>query len=685
MKNFIMMAVNVLLLKLLLLLLVLDHHHNTKVIVFAIEYENDDNPDYKTDNNALLPNTELNKEDNDNNDKSSSSMLHIPLRQLFTTQLSTTNIDNNNDNRFPLIGLGVGNLQYDKVTNMIQNALYQYDINLYDTSHASHNEDAIRRGIDEAIMKSNKSKSNSTTIVHVVTKVWYTHLGYNRTILSVKESLNELSNSKITSTADHDLDIRVHILIHWPRCRNDIEWMDCIGDEKELQQYIKDVDPNPPTYDSYLDSWKALEDLYIEHNPTNSITTNNNEGEMRKLRSSSSSASSRSGSNTNSGSNNENNNTNNNIKIRISSIGISNFDTNDLKKLLIISRIKPHIIQMNVWSYMYDPILIQLCNDSKIHIQVYNVMNGIINQFHKAEIAWNNIQHLSRQFQFEYNTNHHHKHMKHINDNSIQKKKKKRHVISTQYDMSLDDPHTATIHLILSYFIYHKVSIIPRTSNVEHLKENSMYHNLNKYVELWHMMDTEQIHKLYQQKHNSTTSNNNNKDDIIVSLPILLKSPLFSNDEVEDQNNIHNDILMERLFNRKNTVANCIRALLSGIDVIPVQVTFDNTIPNAQYLLDNPEFDIQTNMKRWYIYIVYTYRNNQKLLIQPMEGIGINETSITQSYPGYDFIARTCTDWNDKTCSEIHYEVTVQYGQEQIFQLPKFDNDELEDNIFEEL
>ena len=86
--------------------------------------------------------------------------------------------------------------------------------------------------------------------------------------------------------------------------------------------------------------------------------------------------------------------------------------------------------------------------------------------------------------------------------------------------------------------------------------------NLNKYVEVWYMMDTNRMHALYQHKYNSTSNNNNdNNDDYsIVSLPSLLNSKIF---DEEDDNN-HNDILMERLLNIKNTVSNCIQALYSG-------------------------------------------------------------------------------------------------------------------------
>ena len=46
--------------------------------------------------------------------------------------------------------------------------------------------------------------------LQVVTKVWYTHLGYGRTKLAVEDMLAGLNGC-----------CAVTMLIHWPRCRDD--------------------------------------------------------------------------------------------------------------------------------------------------------------------------------------------------------------------------------------------------------------------------------------------------------------------------------------------------------------------------------------------------------------------------------------------------------------------------------
>ena len=109
--------------------------------------------------------------------------------------------------KFPLVGLGVGNLQHDLIADQITTAV-QTDkkMFLFDTAHASDNEAVVRDGIVKGLEA--YYPDDKTRQIHVVTKVWYTHLGYERTKLSVKASLENLNHPNI----------KVHILIHWPRC-----------------------------------------------------------------------------------------------------------------------------------------------------------------------------------------------------------------------------------------------------------------------------------------------------------------------------------------------------------------------------------------------------------------------------------------------------------------------------------
>lgn len=202
-----------------------------------------------------------------------------------STVLSTGNL-------FPLVGFGVGNLQHELIMDRIEGCMTNgTKIILFDTAHASRNEDLVRTGIENGL-KASKQKGP----IHVVTKVWYTHLGYERTKLSVKASLESLKHKNI----------RVHILLHWPRCDDSIPWMNCEADEEQLPEETKQAGPPPHRNKdtAFLESWKALEDIY-----TGALKLG------KKLP-------------------------------KVESIGVSNFYMNDLTALEEKSRISPHILQV---------------------------------------------------------------------------------------------------------------------------------------------------------------------------------------------------------------------------------------------------------------------------------------------------------------------------------------------------
>ena len=159
----------------------------------------------------------------------------------------------------PLLGTGIGNLPHEEIVQVIHNQL-DAGIRLVDTSRASNNEKILA----EAIAKYNgqagalRGGNTGSDPLHVVTKIWYTHLGYERTKISIEESLADLQLVSTSSGESSQRQIYVHMLLHWPRCNDDIEWMHCQEEERNLPQRIKDAGP-PPQENSFIDSWKALE------------------------------------------------------------------------------------------------------------------------------------------------------------------------------------------------------------------------------------------------------------------------------------------------------------------------------------------------------------------------------------------------------------------------------------------
>lgn len=287
-----------------------------------------------------------------------------------------------NNNKIPLVGYGVGNLQHHLIKGMVSSALQDNKkIMLIDTARASSNEDLVATGIIKGVEKLGKK-----TEVHVVTKVWYTHLGYERTKLSVKESVAALK----PAIDDPNVDLKLHVLLHWPRCYAEIPWMNCEQEEQDLPAEVKDAGPDPSKNpDAWKESWKALEDLYLSD------------------------------------------------EYPIASIGLSNFHLSEIEETSSFARIHPHLIQVNLWSLLYDAHLVDYCHQRRIHVQVYNAMQGTISSPDTAPKAFHHVQKVA-------------------------------HDLSDELGQTL-----SAAQVILAWLIQHGISVIPRTSNVVRLEENS--------------------------------------------------------------------------------------------------------------------------------------------------------------------------------------------------------------------
>jgi diketogulonate reductase-like aldo/keto reductase len=296
-----------------------------------------------------------------------------------------------NNNRIPLVGYGVGNLQHELIKGMVASALQDNKKTmLIDTAHASRNEHLVAEGIVRGIEKKSRDRK---TEVHVVTKVWYTHLGYERTKISVQESLQALQPA-----IDHDkVDLKLHVLLHWPKCHDDIPWMNCEQEEADLPAHVRAAgpDPNQDKENAWKESWRALEDMYLSD------------------------------------------------EYPIESIGVSNFHLPEIEVMDNFARIHPHVLQVNLWSLLYDAHLVEYCHRHRIHVQVYNAMHGTMNRAESAPRAYHHIQKVA-------------------------------------YDLSKQIGVELTpAQVILAWLIQHGISVIPRTSNPIRLEENSLESLMN--------------------------------------------------------------------------------------------------------------------------------------------------------------------------------------------------------------
>jgi len=295
-----------------------------------------------------------------------------------------------NNNRIPLVGLGSGNLQRNAIPRMIAEAIQEDKrTRLIDASHGSRNEALVALGISEGVrqLNSKQQDGNKKVEVHVVTKVWYTHLGYERTKRSVEDSLAAFK----PALENENIDLKLHVLLHWPRCYDKIPWMNCEEEELKLADHIRELGPNPSKdpENAWKESWRSLEDLYSsDEHP-------------------------------------------------IASIGVANFHLHDIELMDTFARIHPHILQVNLWSLIYDPLLVEYCHKHKIHVQAFNALHSTVR---KPETAPHAFHHLQK--------------------------------IAIDLSSKMNEDVTAA-QIILAWLIQHGVSVIPGTTKLEHLKDNS--------------------------------------------------------------------------------------------------------------------------------------------------------------------------------------------------------------------
>mmetsp|Transcript_13891 Transcript_13891/g.32391 ORF Transcript_13891/g.32391 Transcript_13891/m.32391 type:complete len:515 (+) Transcript_13891:127-1671(+) len=363
----------------------------------------------------------------------------------------------------PLAGLGVGNLQQNLVETMIHHGLKDnHRLRLLDTSHASGNEREVSRGITTGVKDLKEDLAKKTLKresgrdqriqVHVVTKIWYTYLGYERTKLAVDEIIQSFEEA----INDPNVDLKLTLLIHWPQCFDAIPWMNCVEEEEQLPDRIRNAGPPPHLdKDAWKGSWRALEDIYESHN---SVDSNKNDS----------------------------------FSSVVASIGVSNFDRGTLETLLEISRTPPHISQINVWSLMNDTPLIELMNKHNIHIQVYNVMNGIIGQVYDNPKAHHHLLMVAAQL----------------------KQKAMKSISSATTEAGNDDivEKVFLVQVILKWFVQFDISVIPRTSSHKRLTINSAV-SLSKVPDMSH----EQM-GIAGRSIGALINNQDLKDDILVQV-----------------------------------------------------------------------------------------------------------------------------------------------------------------------
>lgn len=185
----------------------------------------------------------------------------------------------NNDLRMPQLGYGVWKVPEEEAATAVGNAL-KAGFRSIDTAKIYGNE----RGVGKALADSTIDRSD----LFITTKVWNSDQGYENTLKAMDESLEKLG-----------LDYVDLYLIHWPT----------------------------PKYDQYVETYKALEQLYKDG--------------------------------------------------RTKAIGVCNFDIEHLQRIMDECDITPAINQVECHPYLQQKELKEFCKQHGIRLEAYSpLMNG---------------------------------------------------------------------------------------------------------------------------------------------------------------------------------------------------------------------------------------------------------------------------------------------------------------------
>ncbi|GIN59385.1 aldo/keto reductase [Lederbergia ruris] len=185
----------------------------------------------------------------------------------------------NNGLRAPQLGYGVWKIPNEEAENAVVQAL-ETGYRLIDTAKIYGNE----VGVGQALAKSSLAREE----IFLTTKVWNADQGYETTLKAMDESLEKLG-----------LDYVDLYLIHWPT----------------------------PKYDTYVETYKALEKLYKDG--------------------------------------------------KTKAIGVCNFDIDHLQRIMDECEIVPAVNQVECHPYLQQKELKQFCKEHGIYLEAYSpLMNG---------------------------------------------------------------------------------------------------------------------------------------------------------------------------------------------------------------------------------------------------------------------------------------------------------------------
>ncbi|KAL3758967.1 hypothetical protein ACHAWU_003038 [Discostella pseudostelligera] len=354
----------------------------------------------------------------------------------------------------PLIGIGVGNLPHTKIPYILASALdtknrkisqsggstEELNYRLVDSSHATDSalEVLVGRSLSRLSSLPMGDHGDDDHVYHVMIKIWHTHLGYERTMLSVQNSLSDIlpgggigssskssqahgvNKSKSDANANKQFtvgggrsNVRIHAIMQHPRCYDElftsstyltspnipIKYQSCREEEDALDTTVKSIsNGHTPLFDkdnAWKRSYRALEELY--HHGT------------------------------------------------IESIGVSNFDLSDMSQLFNIATVGPHIYQGSLHTLMTQEDLVEELVQHGVHYQCYDAVSTILKGREDAPHAYSILERIGAKHGYESGGG----------------------TTDVTYGYS-------PIQVVLGYLVHHRgVGVIPGTTDISHLAENS--------------------------------------------------------------------------------------------------------------------------------------------------------------------------------------------------------------------
>ncbi|KAL7529533.1 hypothetical protein ACHAXR_003017, partial [Thalassiosira sp. AJA248-18] len=369
----------------------------------------------------------------------------------------------------PLIGVGVGNLPHNKIPYILASALSsppkkkkkkksgmeELNYRLIDTSHTdSALEVLVGRSLSRLPSSSGggsngNTKNAATTTTgndtyHVMIKIRHTHLGYERTTFSVKNSLSDIlpgtagqvgsnnnnadaknvaaQKNKKTSAAGTGPNVLIHAILQYPRCYDSLfhsqtylaspnfakKYASCKQEEESLDDATKRSGPSPllDKENAWKRSYRALEELY--HHGT------------------------------------------------LESIGLSNFGPADLAQVFELATVGPHVYQGSLSTLLTQEELVEELVKHGVHYQCYDVASTILNGREGAPSAYAKLERIGATHGA-------------MVDNDEQD-----WIGGKSSDSSGDAYGYSPVQVVLGWLVHHRgVGVVPGTTNGAHLAENS--------------------------------------------------------------------------------------------------------------------------------------------------------------------------------------------------------------------